>query len=82
MGHTMPPSPPTVEISIASRGVSKGVSQTDGPQAVIRTELPVGPIYIAAYVKNVTSTIADGETGLVAGVQTKVAGLSVAVSAA
>ena len=82
MGHAMPPSPPTIEISIASRGISKGLSQTRGPQAVVRAELPIGPIYVAAYAKNVTSTTADGEGGLVAGIRTKVAGLNVSVSAA
>ena len=81
MGHAMPPSPPTIEISIASRGISKGLSQTRGPQAVVRAELPIGPIYVAAYAKNVTSTIADGEGGLVARIRTKVAGLNVSASA-
>lgn len=82
MGHAMPPSPPTIEISIASRGISKGLAQTRGPQAVVRAELPVGPIYVAAYAKNVTSTTADGEGGLVAGFRTRVAGLNVSASAA
>ena len=81
MSHALPPSPPTIEASVASRGISKGIAQTDGPQAVIRAELPVGSIYVATYAKNVTSTTADGEGGLTTGIRTKVAGLNVSASA-
>lgn len=81
MSQALPPSPPTIEVSVASRGISQGIAQTHGPQAVVRAELPVGPIYVAAYAKNVTSTTADGKGGLTAGIRTKFAGLNLSASA-
>lgn len=81
MSQALPPSPPTIEVSVASQGVSKGIEQTDGPQAVLRAELPVGPIYFGVSAKNITSATANGKGGLTAGVRTKFAGLNLSASA-
>lgn len=81
MSHALPPAPPSIEISLSSRGVSKGLAQTDGPQAIARVEAPIGPFYAAGYVKNVTSTVADGEGGFSGGIRTQIAGWKFAASA-
>ena len=60
----LPPPDPALEISVASRGYSKGVAQTDGIQVVIRPELSFGPVKLGAYGKNVTSSQYDGEAGV------------------
>ena len=60
----LPPPDPALEISVASRGYSKGVAQTDGTQVVIRPELSFGPVKLGAYGKNVTSSQYDGEAGV------------------
>jgi len=60
----LPPPDPALEISVASRGYSKGVAQTDGLQVVIRPELSFGSIRLGAYGKNVTSSQYDGEAAV------------------
>lgn len=59
----LPPPDPALEISVASRGYSKGLAQTDGIQVVIRPEVAFGPLRLGAYGKNVTSSQYDGEAG-------------------
>jgi uncharacterized protein (TIGR02001 family) len=81
MGYQLPIAPPVIDISLASRGISKGLSQTKGPQGIVRVELPVGEFYLGGYVKNVTSTTSDGEAGLVVGVRKQVAGFALSASA-
>lgn len=77
------PSPdPAIEIVLASRGVSKGLTQTDGPQIVVRPELALGPVVIAGYAKNVTSPTSDGEAGGSIGIRTQAGGFDLAASAA
>lgn len=65
----LPPPDPGIEISIASRGMSKGTAQTDGPQVVVRPQLSLGSAFLAAYAKNVSSPDSGLETGAVAGVR-------------
>lgn len=77
----VPPPLPVIEFSLASRGISKGLAQTRGPQFVARGELPVGPLYVGAYWKNVTSPTSKGEAGALIGLRTKVQGFSIAASA-
>jgi predicted porin len=76
-----PPPVPAFEFSLASRGISKGLAQTDGPQFVGRAELSAGPLYVGGLWKNVTSTTAKGEADLSIGVRTKAAGFNLAGSA-
>ena len=67
MPFDLPPPDPSIEFSIASRGYSKGVAQTDGPQLVVRPEVAFGALRLGAYAKNVTSPDYDGEAGALAG---------------
>ena len=59
----LPPSDPSLEISVASRGYSKGLAQTDGMQVLIRPEVAFGSLRLGAYGKNITSNQYDGEAG-------------------
>jgi hypothetical protein len=78
----LPPPDPGIEISLASRGYSKGLAQTDVPQLLVRGELVFGPVYLAAIAKNVTSPLFDGETFAIVGLRKKVGGFNLAGSAA
>lgn len=57
----LPPAQPELEISVASNGMSKGISQTSGPQVVGRGKLDWGHITVAALAKNVTAENSDAE---------------------
>ena len=72
---------PGIEVSIATRGISKGLTQTDGAQLVVRPELAFGDFYLGAYAKNVTSTTSDGEAGPAIGLRTSAGGFNLAASA-
>ena len=72
---------PGIEISVATRGISKGLSQTEGPQLVVRPELAFGDVYLGGYAKNVTSTTSEGEGGPTIGLRTRAGGFDLAASA-
>ena len=57
----LPPPDPGIEISIASRGISKGIGQTDGPQLIGRGFVRFGDVQVGGQWKNVTSSVAEGE---------------------
>jgi hypothetical protein len=57
----LPPPDPGIEFVLASRGYSKGLAQTDGVQALVRGEVEVGALSVAAQWKNVDSPGANGE---------------------
>lgn len=71
----LPPPDPGIEISVASRGMSKGLSQTDGHQLVIRPELGFGPVFFGVQYRNLSSPSADGELWAMAGLRGQAAGL-------
>ena len=75
----LPPPDPGIEISIASTGMSKGISQTDGAQLVARGELAFGNAYVAALAKNLDSPSTEGELQLSAGGRLKLAHADLAV---
>ena len=77
----LPPPVPQIEFSLASRGMSKGLAQTTGPQVLVRGELGFGRVYAGGYAKNVDSSTADGEAGLSLGLRTKAADFDLAASA-
>jgi hypothetical protein len=77
----LPPPEPALEISIASRGYSKGIAQTEGPQLVVRPELELGPVLLGAYAKNVPSPTAEGEAGISGSYRFKLAGFDVSGAA-
>lgn len=70
----LPPLDPGIEVSVASHGMSKGVSQTEGPQLVVKPGVGLGPVQFAVQWKNVTSPVADGEGALSASVSPKLGG--------
>jgi hypothetical protein len=61
MAFDLPPPDPGVEIVLSSRGMSKGIAQTDGPQVIGKGFLRFGDVQAGLQWKNVTSTSADGE---------------------
>ena len=73
---------PGIEISAASQGVSKGLRQTEGPQFIVRPELALGPLFVAASWKNVTSPTADGEVAALIGLRGRAGGFDLNLSAA
>ena len=77
-----PPPVPAIELNLASTGMSKGLAQTEGPQALVRGELGLGRFYLGAYAKNVTSSSAEGEGGALVGLRTSAAGFDLGASAA
>jgi len=81
MTNLPPPPVPAIEFDLASRGISKGLAQTKGPQFLVRGELAHGPIYVGGYWKNVTATTSGGEAGAIVGIRTKAAGFNLAASA-
>jgi uncharacterized protein (TIGR02001 family) len=60
----LPPPRPALELTIASHGMSKGIGQTDGPQAIARGMLRFGDMQTGLQWKNVNSSSADGEASL------------------
>lgn len=77
----IPPPDPALEVIVASRGYSKGLAQTDGVQVRAQPELGFGPVYLAVYAKNVTSSTAEGEGGPIVGFRTSAGGFELAASA-
>jgi uncharacterized protein (TIGR02001 family) len=57
----LPPPDPAFEFSVASRGMSKGIAQTEGPQVILRGMGKSGPLEFGGQWKNVTSSTARGE---------------------
>ena len=66
------PPDPGIEFVVASRGMSKGIAQTEGPQALIRPYVQLGPVQVAAQWKNLTSPVAGGESSAIVSVAPKV----------
>ena len=57
----LPPPDPGVEIVVATRGMSKGIAQTEGPQLVAKGFAKFGDLQSGLQWKNVSSKSADGE---------------------
>ena len=77
----LPPPVPAFEVNISSTGISKGLAQTRGPQFLGRGELGFGRLYVGGYVKNVTSSSAEGEAAGLVGLRTSAAGFDLGASA-
>lgn len=60
----LPPPDPGIELAIASRGMSKGIAQTDGPQVIARPFMQMGIVQVGAQWKNLSSAAASGEAAL------------------
>jgi hypothetical protein len=57
----LPPPDPGIEIVVASRGMSKGIAQTEGAQVVPKAFVQFGQVQVGGQWKNVSSAVADGE---------------------
>lgn len=57
----LPPPDPGFELVVASRGMSKGIAQTDGVQVIPKAFVQLGPVQAGGQWKNVSSPVADGE---------------------
>ena len=64
MPFDLPPPDPAFEISVATRGMSKGIAQTEGPQVILRASGKSGPFEAGGQWKNVTSSTAHGEAAV------------------
>lgn len=71
----LPPLDPGIEFNVASRGMSKGIAQTEGPQVVAKGFLQSGIVQVGAQWKNVTSPVAGGEGAIFANVAPKLGSL-------
>ena len=61
MMFDLPPPNPGIEFVVATRGMSKGIAQTDGPQALVRPFVQLGPVQVGAQWKNLSSPVVGGE---------------------
>lgn len=77
----LPPADPGIEFSIASRGMSKGLSQTEGPQVLPKAFVRIGKLQIGGQWKNVTSDSADGEAAAFVNASGKLAGFELSAGA-
>jgi hypothetical protein len=82
MPFDLPPPDPSIEISIASRGMSKGIAQTEGPQLVGKGFLQVGPLQAGGQWKNISSRVAGGEAAAFVTVAPKLGKFQLSLSAA
>lgn len=71
MMFDLPPPDPGIEFVVASRGMTKGIAQTEGPQALVRPYVQLGPVQVAAQWKNLSSPIAGGEAAATVSVAPK-----------
>ena len=78
----IPPPVPAIEFVLSSRGISKGLAQTTGPQVLTRGEVAFGPVYVGAYAKNVDSSTSDGEAAALVGFRGTADGFDISLSAA
>ncbi|WP_310468920.1 TorF family putative porin [Sphingomonas sp.] len=78
----LPPPEPHFEIVVASRGMSKGLAQTEGVQFVPKGFLQIGAVQIGGQWKNVTSTTAAGEAAVFANASRTVGGFQLSLGAA
>ena len=78
----LPPPDPGIEFVVASRGMSKGIAQTEGPQAILRPYVQLGPVQVAAQWKNLSSPVAGGEASAIVGVAPKLGKFQLGASAA
>ena len=78
----LPPPDPGFEIVVASRGMSKGVAQTDGMQFVPKAFVHLGKVQVGAQWKNVTSDVAGGEGAIFANYATKLGAFQLTLGAA
>lgn len=78
----LPPYDPGLEVVVASRGMSKGLAQTEGPQLLARGYVAAGAFQIGGQYKNIDSPVADGEAALFVTVTPKLKPVQLVLTAA
>jgi hypothetical protein len=78
----LPPPSPSIEINLATQGMSKGLRQTEGPQILVRGEVGLGPVFVGAFFKSITSPTASGEAAVLTGLRGAVGGFDLSGSVA
>ena len=78
----LPQLDPGIEVVVASRGMSKGIAQSEGPQLIVRPLVKLGDVQIGAQWKNVTSAVAGGEGAVFVGLTRDLAGFQLSLQAA
>ena len=81
MWELLPPDP-GFEITIASRGMSKGVAQTESAQVVAKPFLQLGLFQVGGQWKNVDSPVSDGEAAAFVNFTPRVGAFQLALGAA
>ena len=75
------PLDPGIEIVVASRGMSKGIAQSEGPQVIVRPSVKLGDFQVGAQWKNVSSTVAGGEGAVFVGFAREIGGFQMTLQA-
>ena len=78
----LPPPDPGFEIVVASRGISKGVAQTDGVQVIPKAFVQLGQVQLGAQWKNISSPAAEGEAAAFVNYAPKIGSLQLTLGAA
>jgi hypothetical protein len=78
----LPPPDPGFEIVVASRGMSKGIAQTDGVQVIPRAFVQLGQVQAGGQWKNVSSPVADGEAAAFVNYASKIGDFQLTLGAA
>ena len=78
----LPPPDPGFEIVVASRGMSKGIAQTEAEQFIPRAFVQFGKLQVGAQWKNVTSDVAGGEGAVFANYATRLGSVQLTMGAA
>jgi len=60
MPFGLPPPVPAFELFVASRGMTQGLSQSNGPQIIPRAYLQFGHVQVGAFWRNIDSPVANG----------------------
>jgi hypothetical protein len=81
MMFDLPPLDPGIEIAVASRGMSKGIAQSEGPQLVVKPFVKLGDVQVGMQWKNVTSDVAGGEGALFIGFAREIAKVQLTLQA-
>ncbi|MGZ8999004.1 MAG: porin [Allosphingosinicella sp.] len=79
--HAIPKPVPAGEVSLSTRGYSKGLAQTEGVQGIGRFELGFGQFTLATQYKNITSATANGEAAFSGIWKGKAAGFDLGMTA-
>src|SRR6476619_2555450 len=73
---------PGIELIAASRGISEGLANSDGPQLILRLFVEAGPLRVGGQWKDVSSPVANGVLAMFASTSRTVGKAQVGLRAA